>query len=106
MGRPRIYIGGDALPLGNVSEFVELTISRSIHMVTAACRNQLSFFDRGIIDQVSGLKHLNLSIRAHLVAAAERVRYHEKVFMVPPWPEILAKMMSVTTASKTRCRAT
>jgi predicted ATPase len=104
--KEQLYIGGDALPLGNVSQFVELTISRSIHMVTAACRNQLSFCDRGITDQVNGLKHLNLSIRAHLVAAAERFRYHEKVFMVPPWPEILATMMSVSTASKTRCRAT
>ena len=74
-----------------MSQFVELTISRSIHhVVTAARRDRLSFFDRGIIDQVSGLKHLNLSIPAHLAAAAERLRYHEKVFMRPPWPEIFS----------------
>jgi predicted ATPase len=89
--KEQLYIGGDAVPWGNVSQFVELTISRSIHhVVTAARRSQLSFFDRGIIDQVSGLKHLNLSIPAHLAAAAERLRYHEKVFMIPPWPEIFS----------------
>jgi predicted ATPase len=34
--KEQLYIGGDALPWGNVSQFVELTISRSIHhMVTA-----------------------------------------------------------------------
>src|SRR5271165_3167509 len=59
--KEQLYIGGDALPWGNVSQFLELTISRSIHhMVTAARRDQLSFFDRGIIDQVSGLAHLGL----------------------------------------------
>src|SRR5215472_8534074 len=51
----------------NWSLFVELTISRSIHhLVTAARRDQLSFFDRGIIDQVSGLEHLGLQIPQHL----------------------------------------
>jgi predicted ATPase len=42
--KEQLYIGGDALPWGNVSQFVELTISRSIHhMVTAARRDRLSF---------------------------------------------------------------
>jgi predicted ATPase len=104
--KEQLYIGGDALPLGNVSQFVELTISRSIHMVTAACRNQLSFCDRGIIDQISGLKHLNLPIPAHLAAATERFRYHENVFMMPPWPEIFSNDDERKHSSKTRCRAT
>ena len=89
--KEQLYIGGDAVPWGNVSEFVELTISRSIHhMVTAARRDRLSFFDRGIIDQVSGLEHLSLPIAAHLSEAVGRFRYHEKVFMMPPWPEIFS----------------
>jgi predicted ATPase len=89
--KEQLYIGGDAVPWGNVSEFVELTISRSMHhMVTAARRDRLSFFDRGIIDQVSGLEHLKLPIAAHLSAAVRRFRYHGKVFMMPPWPEIFS----------------
>jgi predicted ATPase len=89
--KEQLYIGGDALPWGNVSQFLELTISRSIHhMVTAARRNRLSFFDRGIIDQVSGVVQLGLPIPEHLAAAVRRFRYYEKVFMMPPWPEIFS----------------
>lgn len=55
-----------------------------------AGRDQLSFFDRGIIDQVSGLAHPGLPIPEHLAAAVRRFRYHEKVFMMPPWPEIFS----------------
>ena len=74
-----------------MSQFLELTISRSIHhMVTAARRDRLSFFDRGIIDQVSGLVHLGLPIPEHLAAAVRRFRYHEKVFIMPPWREIFS----------------
>ena len=89
--KEQLYIGGDAVPWGNVSDFVELTISRSMHhMVTAARRDRLSFFDRGIIDQVSGLEHLSFPIAAHLSEAVGRFRYHKKVFMMPPWPEIFS----------------
>jgi predicted ATPase len=45
---------------------------------------------RGITDQVSGLEHLNLPIPAHLSVAVERFRYHEKLFMMLPWPEIFS----------------
>jgi predicted ATPase len=89
--KEQLYIGGDALPWANVNQFVELTISRSIHhMVTAVRGDRLSFFDRGIIDQVSGLEHLGLTIPEHFAAAVDRFRYHEKVFMMPPWPEIFS----------------
>lgn len=87
--KEQLYIGGDALPWGNVGQFVELTISRSIHhMVIAARNDQVSFFDRGIVDQISGLRHSNLPIPDHLSTAVERLRYNETVFVVPPWPEI------------------
>ena len=45
--KEQLYIGGDALPWGNVSQFLELTISRSIHhMVTAARRHLMACFRR------------------------------------------------------------
>jgi predicted ATPase len=31
-----------------------------------------------------------LSIPEHLAAAVDRFRYHETVFMMPPWPEIFS----------------
>jgi len=89
--KEQALIGGDALPWANVAQFVEVTVSRSIHHMTSAVRNdRLSFFDRGIIDQVGGLRHMNLPVPRHLLTAAERLRYHERVFVAPPWPEIFA----------------
>ena len=85
------YIGGDALPTGNVAQFLELTVSREIYNLISAARGAgIAFFDRGIVDQISGLEHRNLPIPDHLAAAAARFRYRETVFMVPPWPELFA----------------
>jgi len=90
--REQMFIGGDALPWADPGKFVELTISRSIyHLVTAARHGRLAFFDRGIIDQISGLDHLNKHIPAHLAAAAALFRCHGTVFMVPPWPAIFRR---------------
>lgn len=87
--REQLFIGGDALPWQDLGKFVELTISRSInHLIEAARRESLAFFDRGIVDQISGLAHGDLPVPAHFKAAAERFRYRETVFMVPPWREI------------------
>lgn len=89
--KEQVLIGGDALPWVNAAQFVELTVSRSIHHLTNAARaDRLSFFDRGIIDQVGGLRHLNLPVPPHILTAAACLRYHERVFMAPPWPEIFA----------------
>ena len=87
--KEQLHIGGDALPWADLGKFVELTISRSMHfMMSAAQAEGLAFFDRGVVDQVAGLEHVGLPVPDHLRAAAERCRYHEIVFMLPPWREI------------------
>lgn len=86
--REQLHIEGDALPWKNLAQFVELTVSRSIHhMIEAARDGRLTFFDRGIVDQVSGLTRRE-PVPAHFEAAVERFRYRKTVFMTPPWPEI------------------
>ena len=57
-------------------------------MMSAAQAEGLAFFDRGVVDQVAGLEHMGLAVPDHLRAAAERCRYNEIVFMLPPWREI------------------
>ena len=87
--KEQLYLGGDALPWANVARFVDLTVSRSIHnMVMAARSGRLSFFDRGIIDQIAGLEQMGLAVPADLREAARRLRYNWTVFFTPPWPEI------------------
>lgn len=87
--KEQLYLGGDALPWVNVARFVDLTVSRSIHnMVMAARSGRLSFFDRGLIDQMCGLEQTGLHVSAELRQAAHLFRYNRTVFFTPPWPEI------------------
>ena len=89
--KEQLLIGGDALPWANADLFLELTISRSIHhLVEAARGDRIAFFDRGIVDQLGGYGRMGMEIPAHFRAAAERFRYRETVFLVPPWREIFA----------------
>jgi predicted ATPase len=86
--KEQLYIGGDALPWEDREQFRELTISRSIHQLISAARfGGLAFFDRGIIDQIAGYA----VVPRHLQCAAERFRYHDVVFLLPPWPEIFQR---------------
>jgi len=87
--REQAYIGGDATPRKDVLKFVELTISRTMHqMILAASTDSLILFDRSIVDQVSGFDLLGIEAPAHLQKAAQLFRYHHRVFITPPWPDI------------------
>jgi predicted ATPase len=44
------------------------------------------FFDRGLVDAAAGLQHLTGDYV--LEALGQSHRYHRRVFLVPPWPEI------------------
>ena len=84
--REQNAIGGDATPKGNVSRFLELTISRHMHLMTAfAARKEpeIVFFDRSIVDQLGGFGAV---IPDHLERAAQLFRYGQ-IFLVPPWQE-------------------
>lgn len=87
--KEQMAIGGDALPWLDLGKFVDLTISRSMNfMISAAAVPGQSFFDRGIIDQISGLEHAGLPVPDHFMRAAELFRYRPQVFIVPPWREV------------------
>jgi len=44
------------------------------------------FFDRGLIDAAAGLQYL--TGEAVLAPLGQTHRYHHRVFLTPPWPEI------------------
>lgn len=46
------------------------------------------FFDRGLIDAASALQHL--TGEQVLMPLREAHRYHRRVFLAPPWPEIFS----------------
>ncbi len=78
---------GTALPWVDLEAFARRAIEMS-----AAGRNRVAaadgwiFFDRGLVDAAVALEH------AAGVAASETLarvnRFHDQVFLTPPWPEI------------------
>ena len=44
------------------------------------------FFDRGLIDAAAALEHM--TAKPVLTALGQPNRYHRRVFLAPPWPEI------------------
>ena len=85
----QLSVGGDGLPWRNVDKFITLVLSRAIHQANdAASHDDISFFDRSIIDALNHFLRHDLPVPPHFSRAAEAHRYNPEVFMSPPWPEI------------------
>lgn len=85
-------IGGHGLPWKDPMLFAELNLSWDLR----SRRDAMSasgpvFFDRGVVDMVGYCRLTGLPVPGHFRAAAERMRYHRRVFAAPPWPEIFAQ---------------
>ena len=78
---------GAALPWLDMAAFARRAIEMAITDHTAA-REQpgCTFFDRGLIDAAAALQHLTGEPVLETLNAA--YRYHQTVFLTPPWPEI------------------
>lgn len=87
--KEQLHIGGDALPWLNAEKFVDQVIARAMHhMITAARSDVIAIFDRGIIDAVTAVERMNMTMPPHYITAREKYRYNRKVFLAPPWAEI------------------
>ncbi len=87
--RQELESNGNALPWTDMAAFAR----RAIAMATkdhaaAASQPGWTFFDRGLVDAVSGLHHATGEPLPTALIAANR--YHPRVFLAPPWPEIFA----------------
>jgi predicted ATPase len=79
--------GGKALPWVDPAAFLRRAIAMSLTDRVAAVATQgWVFFDRGLIDAVAGWDFV--TGENALAALGASHRYHRRVFMVPPWPEI------------------
>lgn len=80
---------GAALPWVDMAAFARRAIEMAI-ADHAAAREQTcwTFFDRGLIDAAAALQHLTGEPVLEKLSAAHR--YHQTVFLTPPWPEIYA----------------
>ncbi|PZT71717.1 MULTISPECIES: AAA family ATPase [unclassified Streptomyces] len=87
--RDQMAIGGPALPWADRALFAELMLSwelRSYRMAAGSAEPVL--FDRGVPDVVGYLRLEGLPVPDHVHTAAETFRYHRRVLIAPPWPEI------------------
>jgi predicted ATPase len=85
--RAELAAGGSALPWTDARAFVRKAIDLALaDLARAETHSGWVFFDRSLVDAASALAHLT-GDRAHLLLAGTR-RYHRKVFLTPPWPEI------------------
>ena len=78
---------GEALPWIDLAAFARRAIKLSIEDHAAASqRPGWTFFDRGLVDAAAALQHATGEpLREDLLTA---YRYHDRVFLTPPWPEI------------------
>ncbi|ABB09312.1 AAA family ATPase [Burkholderia lata] len=90
--RDQMAIDGHALPWRDSAAFAELMLSWEMRSYDLArdARGPV-FFDRGVPDVVGYLRLTGLAVPAHADAAARRFRYHRRVFIAPPWPDIYAQ---------------
>ena len=79
--------GGTALPWVDGIAFARRVITMALADRAAAYSlDGWVFFDRGLIDAASALQHL--TGEPALATLGQVNRYHRRVFLTPPWPEI------------------
>jgi predicted ATPase len=79
--------GGSALPWVDELAFCRRAIAMALADRASAVGLQgWVFFDRGLVDAAAGLQHL--TGEPTLMKLGQSHRYHRRVFLAPPWPEI------------------
>jgi predicted ATPase len=85
--REEVKLNGLAVPWVDAAAFLRRVIEMALvdwESVTAL--EGWVFFDRGLIDAAAGLQHLTGD--QMLDVLGQSYRYHRRVFLTPPWPEI------------------
>jgi predicted ATPase len=84
--REELQGDGSALPWVDATKFARRAIAMSLADMTEATAHQgRVFFDRGLIDAAVALEHLGGGSARATIGAH---RFHSRVFLTPPWPEI------------------
>lgn len=78
---------GSAFPWVDTAAFLRRAIAMSLaDRVSARTLEGWVFFDRGLVDAAAGLQYL--TGEPALASLGQTHRYHRRVFLTPPWPEI------------------
>lgn len=78
---------GAALPWVDAAAFARRAVAMALADRNAAERLEgWVFFDRGLVDAAAALEHATGEAALQRLGRAHR--YHQQVFLTPPWPEI------------------
>lgn len=78
---------GSALPWRNMAAFARRAVAMALDDRALAPRGgEWVFFDRGLIDAAVALQHVAGDPAVEDLGSVHR--YHRRVFLAPPWPEI------------------
>lgn len=90
--KEQLSVDGDGLPWKDAMKFAELCVSRAMYFYNSAIPlDQPVFFDRSVIDNISGIERLGLPMPVYFLQTLVRYRYANRVFLVPPWREIFSQ---------------
>lgn len=88
--REELARGGSALPWADPDAFLHRMVEASLaDLEGGASLAGPVFFDRSMIDALSGLQHRTGRPFLSMYGAADL--YHRRVFLAPPWPEIYVR---------------
>lgn len=83
-------VNGTALPWTDPIAFLQRAVATALEdrasIASGSDAEGWVFFDRGLVDAAAGLQHL--TGEPLLANLAQLHRYHQRVFLAPPWPEI------------------
>ena len=80
---------GNCLPWKDLPCFALKALDRMVNQYQEACRYEGPvFFDRGIPDIIAYLKVAGIAVSEKFHEEVQLNRYHEIVFVAPPWKEI------------------
>ncbi|EJL68399.1 AAA family ATPase [Chryseobacterium populi] len=80
---------GEGLPWKNRELYTSLMINAAVESFKSFfSTTDTVFFDRGILDSFCYADMMSLKISDEMKDIAQNLRYNQKVFILPPWPEI------------------
>jgi predicted ATPase len=87
--RAEMHANGRALPWVDRAAFARRAIALALaDRIAVTGYDGWVFFDRGLIDAAAALQHVTGALVLKALASVHR--YHCRVFLAPPWPEIYA----------------
>ena len=86
--KKEVALDGDALPWKDVAKFRDRMFQEQMKVYEAVDHGGIVFFDRGLVDCLAYSRLIDVEIPEEMKKLSQDNRFHELVFVTPPWEEI------------------